>query len=122
MKKYVLVISHGSREKLANLEFIRLVGKYRKRHPSWKISPAFLELAQPSIPEALESLAPKTSAILILPLFLFTARHVKKHIPEIIMAFRKKHPQVKVKLAKPLGPDPLLLGLLDQRLRRISPK
>jgi len=99
-----------------------LVGKYRKRHPDWKISHAFLELAQPSIPEALEHLAKTSNKILVLPLFLFSAKHVKKHIPEIIQTFRKKHPQMKVKLAKPLGPDPLLLSLLDQRLRRISSK
>lgn len=117
MKKLcVLIVAHGSREKQAHLEFKRLVRKYRQRHPGWKIAHAYLELAEPSIPQALESLSASSDEILVLPLFLFAAKHVKKHIPEILMAFRRKHPKVKVKLAKPLGPDPKLLMILDQRI------
>jgi sirohydrochlorin cobaltochelatase len=121
MKKCVLIISHGSREISANLEFKRLVQKYRKRHPGWNISLAFLELASPSIPEALESIiqTSKTSEIFVLPLFLFAAKHVKKHIPEILKTFRKKHPKIKVKTAKPLGSDSKLLMILDQRVGEI---
>jgi sirohydrochlorin cobaltochelatase len=117
-----LLVSHGSREKSANLEFKRLVEKYRKRHAGWKVSHAYLELARPSIPEALESLSLKSNEIFVLPLFLFAAKHVKKHIPEILGAFRKKHPSVKVKLAKPLGSDLQLLDILDRRLKQITPK
>jgi sirohydrochlorin cobaltochelatase len=114
-----LIVSHGSRDKSANADFKRLVQKYRKRHPLWKISHAFLELARPSIPEALGLLTSRSREIFILPLFLFQAKHIKKHIPEILGAFRKKHPQVKAKLAKPLGSDPQLLDILDRRLNQI---
>lgn len=117
-----MLVSHGSREESANREFKRLVQKYRKRHPSWKVSHAYLELAQPSIPEALESLASKSNEIFVLPLFLFAAKHVKKHIPEILKTFQKNHPLVKVKLAKPLGPDLQLLDILDRRLQQIAHK
>jgi sirohydrochlorin cobaltochelatase len=120
MKKCVLIISHGSREKSANVEFKRLVQKYRTRHPDWKVSHAFLELAHPSIPEALEVLAMKSDEVSVLPLFLFAARHVKKHIPEILKTFRKKYPKIKVKLAKPLGSDSKLLAILDQRVQEIT--
>lgn len=122
MKPTILVISHGSRETSANREFVQLVTKYRQRHKGWKITHAFLELAQPSILSALEKLASSSKEIRVLPLFFFTAKHVKEHIPEILKTFRKKHPRLKVTLAKPLGADPLLLDLLDQRLRPISPK
>ncbi len=119
MKPAFLVVAHGSREKSAQEEFKRLVGKYRKRHPRRKIAHAFLELARPSIPEALETLAAGSDTLYVLPLFLFTAKHVRKHVPEILEAFRKNHPGVKVKLARPLGPDPRLLLILEERLRRI---
>jgi len=117
----VLVVSHGSREKSANREFKKLVGKYRARHPRLKIGYGFLELAEPSIPRALEALTKsKPSQILVLPLFLFSARHVKKHIPEILKAFQRNHPRIKVKLAAPLGVDSKLLDLLDKRRSQIS--
>ena len=118
MKKYVLIVSHGSREKSANIEFKRLVGKYRSRHPGWRVSHAFLDLVSPSIPEALETIvrSGKAKEILVLPYFLFAARHVKKDIPEILKTFRRKHPEIKVRMAKPLGSDSKLLDILDQRL------
>lgn len=119
MKAAILVVAHGSRDKSAQDEFKRLVQNYRQRHPSWVIAHAFLDLAQPSIPKALSSLVFRSNDILVLPLFLFAAKHVKKHIPEIITAFRKKHPRAKVTLAKPLGSDEKLLDILDRRLRSI---
>jgi sirohydrochlorin ferrochelatase len=119
MKKCVLIISHGSREKSANLEFKRLVRKYQARHPHWHISYAYLEMAPPSIPEALKALALKASEILVLPFFLFTARHVKKHIPKILRTFRKSHQKITIKLGKPLGADSKLLGILDQRMNEM---
>src|ERR1700679_2767376 len=114
MKKHVLVISHGSREASANQDFKKLVQKYRHKHPNWIIAQAFLELAEPSIPQALEVLAKKSKEIYVLPLFLFAAKHVKKHIPEILKTFHQQHPRVKIKLGKPLGPEPQLLNILDQ--------
>lgn len=116
MKKTILIVSHGSREKSANRQFERIVGHYQKRHVSWKVSHAYLDLIRPSILKALEALARESNEIIVLPYFLFAARHVKEDIPEIIKAFRKKHPRVKVELAKPLGSDPKLLKILDQRL------
>ena len=122
--RVLLLVSHGSREGSANLEFKRLARKYQARHPRWKVSHAFLELARPSIPEALESLVHTTRSadILVLPYFLFAARHVKKDIPAIIKIFRKKYPRVKVRMAKPLGSDPKLLDVLDLRLNQIFQK
>ena len=116
MKSAILIVAHGSREIPAQQEFKRLVGKYRKRHPGWKIAHAFLELAEPSIPQALEPLASSSKQILVLPLFLFAAKHVRKHIPEILEAFQAAHPWVKLTLAKPLGSDLKLLDILDQRI------
>ena len=123
MKPIVLIISHGSREASANREFVRLVAQYRKRHRGWKVAHAFLELAEPTIPGAMEELTGSgAEQISILPLFFFQAKHVKEHIPALLAAFRKTHPRVKVTLAKPLGADPLLLDLLDRRLKQASLK
>ncbi len=122
MNTAILIVAHGSRDKSAQAEFKKLAGNYRRRHPGWKIAHAFLELAEPSIPQALESLAVSSDEMIVLPLFLFAAKHVRQHIPEILAAFRKNHPKVKVRLAKPLGADGKLLDILDQRLRLTSRK
>jgi sirohydrochlorin cobaltochelatase len=83
-----------------------------------------LDVVPPSIPVALEKWAGegREKDIWVLPYFLFAARHVKKDIPEILKAFQKKHPGLKVRLAQPLGSDPQLLEILDRRLRPLSRK
>jgi len=118
MKKHVLIISHGSRDALANADFKKLVQLYQRKHSNWAVTHAFLEMAEPTIPQALTSLASKTNEIEVLLLFLFAARHVKEHVPEIISDFRKDHPHVKIKLGKPIGPEPKLLKILDERLKK----
>jgi len=120
VKKCVLIVAHGSREASANRAFLSLVGRYRERHPDWSISHAFLELARPSIPSALSLLSKKAGKIMVLPYFLFAAKHVKKSIPGILRDFRKDHPRVKIRLAAPLGQDPKLLEILDQRLKTVG--
>lgn len=122
MKPVILVVAHGSREKAAQGEFKRLLANYRRRHPGWKITHAFLEFTEPSIPQALETIAGKMDQIIVLPLFLFTAKHVRKHIPEIIKNFRKNHPKVKIHLARALGADPLLFPILNQRIKEMRTK
>lgn len=122
--KTVLIVSHGSRETSANQEFVRLVGKFRKRHPNWKVAHAYLDVVGPSIPMALEKLVrgKTTGTIHVLPYFLFRACHVKKDIPAILKTFQKDHPGLKLHLAKPLGLDPRLLELLDERLSQLRSK
>lgn len=117
MKKHVLIISHGSRDKRANADLKKLVALYRRKHPTWVIESAFLELAEPSIPQALKKLATLTNKVDVLPLFLFQARHVREHIPQILKAFEKENPGFKTRLKKPIGPEPKLFPILDQRLK-----
>ncbi len=117
MKKHVLVISHGSRDTRANADFKKLVQLYQKKHPNWVIAYAFLELAEPSIPQALKKLAKNTSLVEVLPLFLFQASHVREHIPEILRTFEKENWGFKTLLRKPIGPEPKLMTILDQRLK-----
>lgn len=119
-KKTILIVSHGSRETSANREFVRLVGKFRARHKSWKVGYAYLDVVGPTIQQGLLHLlhGMEKGTIEVLPYFLFLARHVKKDIPAILQAFQKDHPKIKIRLAKPLGLDPRLLDLLDERLRQ----
>ena len=112
-----LIIAHGSREKQANEDFLELSKNFRKRskHP---VQPAFLELAQPSIPEGIEKcIAAGAMEIILIPLMLFKGRHVKEHIPQIIEEAKAKHPVVDFHYAGPLSEDPKILELLESRTK-----
>jgi len=76
----------------------------------------FLELAQPSIPAAVEEcLTAGVGEVVVLPYFLSRGRHVAEDIPTLIAPLRAAHREVRIVLAPYLGaaegiPD-LLLNL-----------
>ncbi len=113
----ILLITHGSRESSANRRFHYLARRYAQYHPTWIIRSAFLENGKPSIFEGLENLSFRANEIDILPLFLFSANHLKRDIPEILDQFRSRHPKVILCLAKELGPDPVLTQIALQRIK-----
>lgn len=115
----ILLITHGSREAKANRDFHSLVRRYAKKHPAWSIQSAFLEIAEPSIHQALNHLSARSLEIDVLPLFLFSAQHLKTDIPRLLDVFKNQHPEVQLRLGKELGPDPQLARLA---LVRIKPK
>jgi sirohydrochlorin cobaltochelatase len=112
MNRTILIVAHGSREASANREFRRIVRRFARRHPDWRVAHAFLDVVKPSIPEALEVLAKGSNRIQVLPFFLFKAKHVKKDIPVLLRAFRKRHPKIRIGLEEPLGSHPGILKLL----------
>lgn len=82
---------------------------------------AYLEIARPSIGEAIDICAQKSPReIRILPYFVLTGRHVKSHIPEIAAAAKKKHKNIKITLCSYLGYDEMIVRLTKKRILEAS--
>jgi sirohydrochlorin ferrochelatase len=106
--KTLLLIAHGSRRAASNDEVRQLTHRLNAINPPGfsGVETAFLELAQPSIPEGLAAcLAKGASEIVVFPYFLAAGTHVVNDIPE---AFQAAHPQIKVSLTRHLGDSDLL--------------
>lgn len=113
----VLILGHGSREPEANADFERFVDDYRKYDPSVEVTHAYVELAQPSLDQALATLGEHgAERVIVVPLFLFAAGHVKNDLPLSLAAARARNPATEFIAARPLGVDPRLAALLDQRV------
>lgn len=115
MKNTLLVVGHGSREAKANKGFEDFVQNFQKHVPDEKVSFGYLEIASPTLPEALESVARESETVTILPLFLFSAGHVKNDLPAAVQEIQKKFPNVQFSTAPALGANPLMLKLLSKR-------
>jgi sirohydrochlorin cobaltochelatase len=116
-KTCVLLVSHGSRDPLADLEMKKLAGAYQKRHPDFAVRFGYLEIAQPSFESELERAAKTFDLVQILPLFLFEGSHFKKDIPEIIQRVQKNHFQTQLRLKPSLGIHPAMADLVFERLQ-----
>jgi sirohydrochlorin ferrochelatase len=115
----VLLIGHGTRSPVGRRQCIALAELLRQHlseHGAsrWPLELAFLELAEPGIPEALgRLLARQVDRLIVFPLLLFAAGHARDDIPQAVRQALVKHgatdlPWVQ---AAPLGCHPAMLEL-----------
>jgi sirohydrochlorin cobaltochelatase len=117
----VVIVGHGSRDSAANVEFEAVVADFAELYPHRETSYGYLELAEPSLATALERVASFARNVLVLPLVLFGAGHVKNDLPLALAAARQKFPSVSFLAARPLGVHPLLTALVGERAAAASP-
>ncbi len=102
----LLIIAHGSRRAASNDEVRQLADQVRTASGQAydHVEAAFLELAEPSIPDGLAALAARGATdIVAFPYFLAAGTHVAQDIPEAIAEFSAAHPGVAVRLTPHLG-------------------
>jgi sirohydrochlorin ferrochelatase len=80
---------------------------------------AFLGHAAPSLPGALGAVAAGHSRCVVVPLLLTAAFHSERDIPRQVARDRSAYPMLRVRVAAPLGPHPLLLRALERRLAQV---
>jgi sirohydrochlorin ferrochelatase/(2Fe-2S) ferredoxin len=118
----VVVVGHGSREPAANVELEALVAAWAASRPALAVSLGYVELARPSLAEALDTAARAHDEVVALPLFLFAAGHVKNDLPLALDVARRDHPRVKFAAARSLGVNPLLSELTFCRALAATPE
>ncbi len=117
----LLVVGHGSRDVGANEEFEQLVALYQQRRPEFELRYGYIELAQPSLPDALASLGCSSREVTLLPLFLFAAGHVKNDIPLALATARRDSPGLRFRSARALGVHPAMIDLALERAASALP-
>ena len=123
MSKALLIMAHGSRSETANDEFRALVEKvahaaHTRGQDYAAVIPCFLELAQPSLIEAIQQLEhqPVETAQLY-PLFFNKGKHVGRDIPAQIEEARERFPHLTIELLDYFGNGD---GLADLVLEHIA--
>ncbi|TXH71964.1 MAG: cobalamin biosynthesis protein CbiX [Thiothrix sp.] len=117
--KSLLLIAHGSRREASNDEIRALASKLGSMSRRFDtVTCAFLELAEPSIPDGIEACVQVgAKEIVILPYFLSAGRHVAEDIPALVQPKQLQYPELKIELQPYLGaaePLPaLLLSLVE---------
>lgn len=112
----LIVLGHGSRAADAMTEFLRLVALVRERCPDDLVLPACMEMAKPSLHEAVaEAVNAGVGEIMVLSCFLFSGNHVKRDVPAMLDELRTVYPQVCLHMSLPIGPDARIAEILVER-------
>ena len=114
----VVLAGHGSRREKSN-EQVRELAAGLEGRLGLPTDAGFIELAEPSIDEAIESLAPSASDVTVLPLSLFAASHVKADVPLVVNEARNEH-DVTLHNGRHLGVHPSIVELLDDRAAAVE--
>ena len=132
----LLAVAHGSKDPRAAATItglMRQVGGLASRRglPVPDIRTAYLGHAPPSVTQVLGALAgtrpagpglaatglpARSRRIVVLPLLLTAAYHSEVDLPALLSRSRAAFPGLRISYGEPLGPDPLLLRVLDRRL------
>lgn len=111
VKRSVVLVAHGSRLEASNEEVRMLATQLAAlAGPLFAtVDCGFLELASPSIPEALlNCIANDSRDIIVLPYFLSQGRHVTEDIPAQVALVTAQYPHINISIAPYLGASPLL--------------
>ena len=115
--KALLLVAHGSRRDTSNDEVRKLTERLRIRAADQfgQVECAFLELAQPSIPEGIRKCAMAGAGeVVVVPYFLSAGRHVLEDIPAEVATGRQQNPELDIRVTAHLGAAEGIVRLLAE--------
>lgn len=116
MRETILLVGHGSRDEEGNEEITEFAGYWQSKHHQRRVEVCWIEHAAVLPDEGLDQAAADSDRVIVLPLILNAAGHVKVELPDYLAAARKRHPQVEFLLGRHLGVDERILKLVRMRL------
>lgn len=119
MSDTILLIGHGSRNIEGNREIEVFAEQWRKRQPQWRIEVCFIEFADVLLDQGLDNAALNATRVIVVPLILNAAGHVKMEAPEHIAQARLRHPDTEFVYVPNLGADDRILDILKRNLLKV---
>jgi sirohydrochlorin cobaltochelatase len=131
----IILFAHGSRDPLWRGPIEAVASRIRTEHPKSHVSCAYLELCEPSLPDAASRMIAELQAtinsialqpdslpgtgqkhlkIRVVPMFLGMGKHAREDLPELIEQLRSAHPQLEFEVTSTVGEDPRVTALLAQ--------
>jgi sirohydrochlorin ferrochelatase len=115
----IVIVDHGSRRADANARHEAFVAEWRARSGYSIVEAAHMELVEPSIGTAFDACAAAgATTVVITPYFLWPGNHWDRDIPALAAQASARHPGVRYLVTAPLGPHPLLMDIVDDRVRQ----
>lgn len=117
----LLLMAHGTPYPEANAAIYRVADDLERRGGFLEVVVAFMELNQPSIPEAVAELSARGGAeIVATPYFLQLGGHVAEDLPKVLGEAQERHPHTVLTLTEYLGYDEGLLEVVRDRIGELG--
>lgn len=131
----IILFAHGSRDPLWRAPIEAVATRIRATSGQAHVSCAYLELCEPSLPDACNSMlqtlqnaidsvalnvestranSQKNFKIRIVPMFLGMGKHARQDLPQLAAQLRQDHPEVAFEIMATVGEDERVTALLAQ--------
>lgn len=115
-----LLVGHGSRGPNGNVDTERFAQLWRQRHPERRIALCYIEYAETLLAAGLDQAAEGAQKVVLLPVILNTAGHVKQDLPQAVAAAKARHPAVEFVITPALGMGAAMFAVLQEALRGLQ--
>ncbi|WP_278262778.1 CbiX/SirB N-terminal domain-containing protein [Nocardia sp. AG03] len=113
----LLAVAHGSRDPRSAATMAAVVAEVAAARPDLTVRLAFLDLSAPSVEQVADDLAAQGQReVIVVPLLLGNAFHARVDLPALLAEVTRRHPRLRLTQADVLGPDPLLVAALGDRV------
>lgn len=109
----MLLAAHGTRSAAGSATTAALAAAVAAARPHIPVSTAFLDVADPPLSAALDALGDQPTVVV--PLLLAAGYHVISDIPAVVAG------RAAVRVARHLGPDPVVVSIVAERLAAARP-
>ena len=93
--------------------------RVRAREPERFVAVAHMELAPPTIADALRACAEAGARdVVVHPYFLSPGRHTSEDIPRVVEEAARRHPDLRVRVSEPLGLHEKLVDVVLERVEQ----
>ena len=118
----ILYVGHGTRSKKGADEAKQFLEHVIREVMSEIQEISFLELTEPFIDEGfIRCVERGATSICVVPIFLLSAGHIKKDIPEALEPLKQRFPDIPVEMADPFGVRQDLLDALAELIKDAAP-
>jgi sirohydrochlorin cobaltochelatase len=104
MATALILFAHGARDPEWAQPMRRVQALVRERTAGVVVELAFLEFMAPTLSDCVANLVTGgATRIVVLPMFIARGGHLKREVPEMMLALRSTYPQVDFSLAAVIG-------------------
>jgi sirohydrochlorin ferrochelatase len=116
----IVFFAHGSSVESANAAVRRVAGDAARQAGVDRYEVAFLELASPTLEQAVETLvASGIDRIAVVPYFLTLGIHLQRDLPALVSRIEAAHQGIQLTVTPPLDGHPGLAAVLADRARNV---
>ena len=111
----IVLFAHGSRDPAWQRPMLAVAQRIRDLAPAMWVACAYLELTEPSLPQAVvQAVEAGHAQIRVVPMFLGVGKHVREDLPILMAQLQRDHPHVRFDLQAAVGEQSAVLDSLAQ--------